>query len=168
MEEMQEANVLGVPKLLRGSVRRRMQQTLNPPKWRFAIFAVFVFVLVAHAVTDPQATASQRWIPVALIAGIVVYQFFLGPKMARQGYERRIARIPRVLSVDPDGVRFEDKAKMFQFRPWSAYQNWREGSLIFLLRGPQRVTNIIPKRGLSPQQIDELRVQLAMHMPDSA
>lgn len=72
------------------------------------------------------------------------------------------------MSVDADGVRFEDKAKTFQFRPWSAYKTWREGSLIFLLRGPQRLSNVVPKRGLTPEQIDQLRVQLAMHMPDSA
>ena len=88
--------------------------------------------------------------------------------MARQALERRIARIPRVISVDADGIRFEDRAKLFQFLPWSAYRTWREGSLIFILRGPQRVSSIVPKRGLAPQQIDELRFQLATHMPDSA
>jgi hypothetical protein len=86
----------------------------------------------------------------------------------RNGYEHRIERIPRVFSVDSDGVRFEDRARMFQFRPWSAYQSWREGSNIFVLRGPQRLSNIVPKRGLTAQQVDELRVLLAMHMPDCA
>lgn len=94
------------------------------------------------------------------------YRLFFSAKAARKGYERRIDRIPRVLSVDSDGVRWEDRAKMFQFRPWSAYKTWREGSQIFLLRGSQRLSNIVPKRGLTPQQIDELRVMLATHMPD--
>jgi hypothetical protein len=37
-----------------------------------------------------------------------------------------------------------------------------------VLRGPQRVSDIVPKRGLTSQQVDELRVLLAMHMPDCA
>lgn len=168
VEEMQQASVLSVPKLLRGSVLRRSQNTLNPSRLKYILMAVIVVFLLAQILRDPQISTIAKLLPTIFLVGIVAYQYFLGPKMARQGYERRIARIPRVLSVDPDGVRFEDQAKMFQFCPWSAYNSWREGSLIFLLRGPQRITNIIPKHGLSPQQIDALRVLLAMHMPDSA
>lgn len=167
VEEMQEANILGVPKFLRGSIRRRAQQTLNPSRWKFAVFAVVALIFLAHILSDPQLSGSGKWIPVALLAA-VLYRYVLGPKVARQGYERRIARIPRVLSVDPDGLHLVDSAKSPQFRPWSAYKTWREGSLIFLLRGPQHVSDIIPKRGLPPEQIDELRVLLAIHMPDSA
>ncbi|MHB8303223.1 MAG: YcxB family protein [Acidobacteriaceae bacterium] len=168
IEELQEANVLAVPKLLRGTVRRRAQNALNPSKWKLAIFAVVALIFLVHFASDPQFSGNGRWIPPVLLIGIVAYQYVVGPKMARQGYARRIGRVPRVLTVDPDGLRFEDAAKSFQFRPWSAYKSWREGSLIFVLRGPQRVANIVPKRGLTPEQIDELRVQLAMHMPDSA
>lgn len=168
VEEVQEANILAMPKLLRGSARRRMRRTLDPPKWRIVLLAAFAVVLLAHAVGDSQATQFEVWAPVVLIAGIAAFQFFLGPKMARQALERRIAQIPRVISVGADGIRFEDRAKLFQFLPWSAYRTWREGSLIFILRGPQRVSSIVPKRGLAPQQIDELRFQLATHMPDSA
>ena len=32
----------------------------------------------------------------------------------------------------------------------------------------RKLFNIVPKRGLSSQQVDELRVLLAMHMPDCA
>lgn len=168
VEEMQEANVLAVPKLLRGTVRRRAQNTLNPSKWKLAVFAIIAVIFLVRVLSDPQFSGSGKWIPVVILTAIVAYQFFLGPKVARQGYERRIGRIPRVVTVDPDGIRFEDSSKMFQFRSWSAYKSWREGALIFVLRGPQRVANIVPKRGLTPEQIDELRVQLAIHMPDSA
>lgn len=168
VEELREATILGTPKLLRSTVLSRSQNALNPSKWKFVAFAVVAGYMLAQIIRNPQATANGRWLPPLLIVSVIAYQIFLGPKVARRGYERRICRIQRVTSVDPDGLRFEDSEKAFQLRPWSAYQSWREGSLIFLLRGPQRVSNIIPKRGMTSEQVDALRVLLAMHMPDSA
>ena len=166
--ELQEANILLVPKLLRGSVRRRSQQSLNPSKWRLGLVLLLGMVFLAQILFDPSISGEPKYGLLLLLTLIVGYQVFFSAKAAHKSYERRIDRIPRVLSVDSDGVRFEDRDKMFQFRPWSAYQSWREGSNIFVLRGPQKVTNIVPKRGLSSDQVDALRVLLAMHMPDSA
>ena len=168
VEELQEANILAVPKLLRGSVRRRSQQSLNPSKWRLGLIAVIGMLFLARILFDPSITGESK-LGLLLLLGLVFgYRVFFNSKATRKGYEHRIERIPRVLSVDTDGVRFEDRAKMFQFRPWSAYQSWREGSNVFVLRGPQKVFNIVPKRGLTSQQVDELRVLLAMHMPNCA
>ena len=168
VEELQEAHVLSVPKLLRGSVRRHSQQSLDPSKWRLGMIAVIGMLALAEALFDPSMSGGAKWGLLLLLLLVPVYRIFFRSQTTRRGYERRIERIPRVLSVDTDGVRFEDRAKMFQFRPWSAYQSWREGSNVFVLRGPQKVFNIVPKRGLSSQQVDELRVLLAMHMPDCA
>ena len=168
VEELQEANILAVPKLLRGSVRRRSQQSLNPSKWRLGLIAVIGMLFLARILFDPSITGESK-LGLLLLLGLVFgYRVFFNSKATRKGYEHRIERIPRVLSVDTDGVRFEDRAKMFQFRPRSAYQSWREGSNVFVLRGPQKVFNIVPKRGLDSQQVDELRVLLAMHMPNCA
>lgn len=123
---------------------------------------------LAEALFDPSLSGGTKWGLLLLLLLVPTYHVFFRSQTTRKGYERRIERIPRVLSVDTDGVRFEDRAKMFQFRPWSAYQSWREGSNVFVLRGPQKAFNIVPKRGLSSQQVDELRVLLAMHMPDCA
>lgn len=168
VEELQEANILAVPRLLRGSVRRRSQQTLNPSKWRLGLVAVIGMLFLARILFDPSISGETKWGLLLLLSLVIGYSVFFSAKAARRGYERRVERIPRVLSVDTDGVRFEDRTKMFQFRPWSAYKSWREGSNVFVLRGPQRLSNIVPKRGLSSQQVDELRVLLAMHMPDCA
>ena len=168
VEELQEANVLSVPRLLRGSVRRRSQQSLNPSKWRLGVIVMLGILFLPRILLDPSIGSESKWGLVLLLLLVLGYRVFFSAKTAHMGYERRIERIPRVLSVDTDGVRFEDRGKMFQFRPWSAYQSWREGSNVFVLRGPQRLSNIVPKRGLSSQQVDELRVLLAMHMPDCA
>lgn len=167
VEELQEANILAVPKLLRGSVRRRLRQTLNPSKWRLALVGLIGLFFLRSLLLNPVIDSTEKWAVLLLLTVPFGYRLFFSAKATRKGYERRIDRIPRVLSVDSDGVRWEDRARMFQFRPWSAYKTWREGSQIFLLLGPQRLSNIVPKRGLTPQQIDELRVLLAMHMPDS-
>ena len=168
VEELQEANALAVPKLLRGSVRRRAQQSLHPSKWRLGMVALIGMLFLARILFDPSISGEPKWGLLLLLVLVFLYRIFFSSTTMRKGYERRIERIPRVLSVDSDGVRFEDRAKMFQFRPWSAYQSWREGSNVFVLRGPQRLSNIVPKRGLTSQQVDELRVLLAMHMPDCA
>jgi len=168
VEELQEANVLAVPKLLRGSVRRRAQQSLRPSKWRLGMIALIGMLFLARILFDPSISGEPKLGLLLLLILVFGYRVFFSSKTVQRGYQHRIERIPRVLSVDSDGVRFEDRAKMFQFRPWSAYQSWREGSNIFVLRGPQRLSNIVPKRGLTSQQVDELRVLLAMHMPDCA
>jgi hypothetical protein len=168
VEELQEANVLFAPRLLRGTVRRSSQQILNPSKWRLGLALLMGMIALALGLFDPSMSGEPKWGLLFLSALIIGYQVFFRAKATRKGYEHRIERIPRVLSVDTDGVRFEDRAKMFQFRPWSAYKSWREGSNVFVLRGPQRISNIVPKRGLNSQQVDELRVLLAMHMPDCA
>jgi len=168
VEELQEANVLAAPKLLRGSVRRRSRQSLTPSKWRLGVILLIGMLFLARILFDPSISSEPKWGLIFVLALAVGYRAFFSAKTAHRGYERRIERIPRVLSVDSDGVRLEDRAKIFQFRPWSAYQSWREGSHVFVLRGPQRVSDIVPKRGLSSQQVDELRVLLAMYMPDCA
>lgn len=163
-----EAHVLSLPRLLRGSLRRPSQQSLNPSKLRLGMIALIGMLALAEALFDPSIGGAAKWGLLLLLLLLPAYQVFFQSQTTRKGYERRIDRIPRVLSVDTDGVRFEDRAKVFQFRPWSAYQSWREGSNVFVLRGPQRISNIVPKRGLTAQQVDELRVLLAMHMPDCA
>jgi YcxB-like protein len=168
VEELQEAQVLSVPRLLRGGLRRRSQQSLNPSKWRLGLIALVGMLALAEALFDPSISGVAKWGLLLLLFLVPVYRIFFRSQTTRKGYERRIERIPRVLSVDSDGVRFEDRARMFQFRPWSAYQSWREGSNVFVLRGPERLSNIVPKRGLTSEQVDELRVMLAMHMPDCA
>lgn len=168
VEELQEANILAVPKLLRDSVRRRSQQTLNPSKWRVALIGLIGLFFLMSVLFNPAIDSAEKWGLLLLLTVVFGYRLFFRSKAVRKGYERRIGHIPRVLSVDSDGVRFEDRAKVFQFRPWSAYKTWREGSQIFIVRGPQRLSNVVPKRGLTPQQIDELRVMLATHMPDCA
>jgi len=168
VEELQEAHVLAVPKLLRRSVPHRSLQSLNPLKWSLGVVTLIGMLLLARILFDPSMNGDPKWWLLFLLFLVVGYRVFFLGRTARRGYERRIERIPRVLSVDPDGVRLEDRAKMFQFHPWSAYQSWREGSNVFVLRGPQKVFNIVPKRGLTSEQVDELRVLLAMHMPDCA
>ena len=167
VEELQEANVLAVPKLLRGRVRHRSQQSLHPSKRRsgmVALIGMFFLILIWFS----SSSGAQKWGPFLLLVLLLGYRVFLSAKSVQKGYARRIERIPRVLSVDTDGVRCEDRAGMFQFRPWSAYQSWREGSNVFVLRASERLSNIVPKRGLTSEQVDELRVMLAMHMPDCA
>jgi hypothetical protein len=168
VEELQEANILAAPKLLRGSVRRQSQQNLNPSQWRLILVGLIGLFFLMSVLFNPAIDSAEKWGLLLLLTVVFGYRLFFRSKAVRKVYARRIDRIPRVLSVDSDGVRLEDRAKMFQFRPWSAYKTWREGSQIFILRGPQRLSNVVPKRGLTSQQIDELRVMLATHMPDCA
>lgn len=168
VEELQEANVLAVPKLLRGSVRRRTQSALKPSWWSLVYLGIVLLIFLVFLLTDPDVSVSGKVLALIFFVGIFVYRAFFAAKWARQGYERRVQRMPRVLSIDADGVRFEDKNKGFQFRPWSAYKTWGEGVSVFILRGPERLFNVFPKRGLTAEQIEQLRMQFATHMPSSS
>ena len=168
VEELQEANVLIVPKFLGATANGKWQQILHPSNWRWIIVGVAAALLLARILFDPATVLDPKWgLPLLLIL-VVGYRFLFGSRFLRGSYERRIERLPRVLSVESDGVRLEDRTGMLHSRPWTAYQTWREGSNLFVLRGPQRLSSIVPTRGLTPQEVDELRVLLAMHMPDCA
>ncbi len=167
VEELQEANVLAVPRLLRGSVRRQATQNIRPSKWRLAVFGVIIVLYLVRILFDPNMGGMARWGLLVLLAAVALYRLIYAPKIALKGYGSRIDRMPQVTSVDTDGVRYTDKNQMGGFRPWSGYTKWREGQLIFTVRGPQRAYNVIPKRGLTPEQIDNLRNMLRVHMPTS-
>jgi len=48
---------------------------------------------------------------------------------------------------------------------WQNYQKFTEDSRMFLLWQPTKVFNLIPKRYLSSQQVEELRTVLSAHLP---
>lgn len=164
IEELQEAKLYAIPKLLRGSVRRRTNSTLKPSKLRLIYTGIVGVVVFLAFAANPSVSPAEKAPFLLLIAAVVIFRLFYAAKSARKGYERQTERMPHVLSVDADGVRFEDKNKAFQFRPWSSYKAWREGPLVFVLRGPQRVVNIVPKRGLTEEQLVQLRSLFASHM----
>lgn len=53
VEELQEANLLAVPKLLRSIVRRRLQQALNPSKWRLALMSLIGLFFLMSLLFNP-------------------------------------------------------------------------------------------------------------------
>ncbi len=157
VEELQEANTLFVPRLLRGSVRARLRQTLHPSKGRLAIQAVSAAIVLSAIAVDPRLQGHAQWLLFAALAAVFGYRIFFAARAAQAGYEKKIESSARVLSVDSDGVRFENREKRMDFRPWSGYKKWREGDLVFVLKGPQRTMHVIPKRGLTQDQKEELR-----------
>ena len=166
MEELQEANVLSVPSLLRGSVRSRMKQSVNPSKWRLAVFGIIALLYLTGILLDPKMNSMASWGAFILLIAVVLYRFIYAPKAVLKGYGTRIARMPQVTSIETDGVYYRDKNQMSGFRPWSGYNKCREGQLVFAMRGPQRAFSVIPKRGLTSGQLDTLRNAVGMHISD--
>jgi hypothetical protein len=168
VEELQEADVLPAPKLPSEDARGRLQQILHRSNSRWIIVGVAGVLCLAGILFDPAIIADPKWWLPFLLILVLGLRFLFGSKFLWRRHQNRIERIPRVISIDSAGVRLQDRRNMLHFQPWSAYQSWREGSNIFVLRGAQKLSNIVPKRGLTPQQVDELRVLLAMYMPDCA
>ncbi|MES2222659.1 MAG: hypothetical protein V4587_17040, partial [Acidobacteriota bacterium] len=61
VEELQEAHLLAAPRLLRGSLRRRSQQSLNPSKWRMGVLAIIGMLFLARILFDPSITGETKW-----------------------------------------------------------------------------------------------------------
>ena len=76
VEELHEAHVLSVPKLLRGGLRRRSQQSLNPSKWRLGMIALIGMLALAEALFDPSIGGAAKWGLLLLLLLVPVYQIF--------------------------------------------------------------------------------------------
>ena len=68
----------------------------------------------------------------------------------------------------PTEFALKTAAKCFSFAPGPPTNPGERAPTFSFCVGRKGLSNIVPKRGLSSQQVDELRVLLAMHMPDCA
>lgn len=109
--------------------------------------------------------AAFFYICVAVVIAIPFYQyFFAAPVFARKAYAaQKTLQHPMTVTWSEDG--FKSTAEQGEWNiPWADYLKWTEDSKVILLFQGPRLFNMLPKRVLTPAQIDDFRQMLAANI----
>jgi len=136
------------------------------PLWALVLFAFLLagmFFVGIYLVGHDLAEVGWVWLAITALLGIVVYA--VPPIRIR----RELRRIPDlqgeiVLVLSPEGIesRFTTGRSQLQ---WRAYTKYKETAHMFVLNTPSSGSKFIPKRVMSPQQLEELRGLLRAQIP---
>jgi hypothetical protein len=109
--------------------------------------------------------AAFFYICVAVVIAIPFYQYFFAATVfARKAYAaQKTLQHPMRVSWSEGG--FKSTAEQGEWTiPWADYLKWTEDSKVILLFQGPRLFNMVPKRVLTPAQIDDLRQMLAANI----
>src|SRR5689334_17727923 len=131
-------------------------------RWYMPIMGSFMLIWllfnVRHIGFDPR-----------LLFGLAVALFFIANPWLTRRKQKNMYRSASAMhgklsaEFDDQGVRFSGPNHSGS-SGWQNYQKFAEDSRTFLLWQPTKVFNLIPKRYLSPAQIEELRTVLSVHL----
>lgn len=128
------------------------------PLWALALFAALLagmfavgIYLVGHDLTE----VGWIWLATSVLLGIVVYAV---PTIQ---IRRELRRRPDlqgeiVLLLSPQGIEVTFATGKSQVQ-WRAYSKYKETANLFVLTAWSSGSRFIPKRVMSPQQLEELR-----------
>jgi hypothetical protein len=75
----------------------------------------------------------------------------------------RVNKATKRISLDASGIKALSRSESMTCLPWSHYQFWKEGKLVFTL-GNGKTFRTIPKRGMSEVELSALRGILQSHI----
>jgi len=123
-----------------------------------AMFAVGIFLIV-HDLRE----VGWIWLAVSAMLGVVVYAL-PSIQIRRELRRRPDLRGEIVLRLSPAGVEVTFATGKSQLQ-WRAYTKYKETAHLFVLHASSAGSRFIPKRVMSPQQVDELRGWLRTQIP---
>jgi hypothetical protein len=161
LEEFAEASTLS-----RMSTDKRWRD-LVMTSWRGVVVLLLVF---AFSLTISQIRGwGQAWIistMVILYALIMIHLNIICPRLVRGGYEKQKSGFNFRVWIDEMGVTGERSDATAAGRHlWGAFHGYLEGERTFVLYLNQYKFVIIPKRAMTSEQCNELRVLLGAHLP---
>jgi len=138
--------------------------------WPLVCWLMFVALLLGSlfmlALQFPGAPfMTLFYICVAIVIAIPLYQYFFGAAVfARKAYaSQKTLQHPMTVVWSEEG--FRSMAHQGDWNvPWNDYLKWTEDSKVILLYQGARVFNMLPKRVLSPAQIDDFRQFVAANI----
>jgi hypothetical protein len=141
--------------------RHSFKYSLNPVPVAFYLVMLGLFLV---ALSRPYTTT---WIGlpndffVGVFGGLLVlpfvFYFVLAPMIARRTYAKhKTLQQPFEMSWSNKGFRTSNANGDWTL-PWSDFYGWDESDHVFLLYQSPRLFNIVPKRVLTPEQIDDFR-----------
>jgi uncharacterized membrane protein YbhN (UPF0104 family) len=129
--------------------------------------SIVLFCLIWGFVSNNEhiANAAANLLPLAGIAAAWLALFAWLPRYnaRRQFKSNPSAQDPIEFSADDSGVAIKSP-KLEGKRAWSTYVKWIETPSIFSLYSSKTMFQPIPKRELTPEQVEEFRALLKRHI----
>jgi hypothetical protein len=143
-----------------------MLHVSSRPLWALLLFAVLLagmFAVGIYLVGHDLGEVGWIWLAISALLGIVVYA------LPRFQIRRELRRRPDlqgeiVLLLGPAGIEVTFATGKSQLQ-WRAYSKYRETAHLFVLTASSSGSRFIPKRAMSPQQVEELRSLLRAQIP---
>lgn len=138
-------------------------------RWTRLVIPLFGVVLLVFLVyTVKQQSFSWRMIPGLAAVLVFVALPLLNRRTQRSLYAKATGMHGKLcLGLDENGLRFQGPTFSSQAN-WSNFCRFFEDERSFVLYQNQRVFNIVPKRGLAPEQITALRGYLERNIGRTA
>jgi hypothetical protein len=136
---------------------------------RYILVVLGAFLIVCGAIAAVSRHAlSGLWAGLlwgSLLLSIAVFYGFYGYQFRRVYRKAPLLRERRSLDIDDRTLQFKTETSEGR-TTWDAYIKFAENKDTFILfQQGNQIFVPIPKRELSPPQIDELRALLAAHLP---
>lgn len=124
------------------------------------VFALYVvFLLSPDRFMIPGVPAFVHHLPFLLLLLFMplLGYFVIAPRAARSAYrQQKTLQKPLMFQWSEAGLRTSGEGGDWTLR-WEDYLKWYENDAVFLLYQGPRLFQMIPKRVLTPAQIDDLR-----------
>jgi len=128
------------------------------PLWALFLFAVLLAAMFAvgiYLVGHDLAEVGWIWLAISAALGVVVYAL-PSIQIRRELRRRPDLQGEIVLRLSPEGIELTFPTGKSQLQ-WRAYTKYKETAHLFVLTALSSGSRFIPKRVMSPQQLEEMR-----------
>jgi YcxB-like protein len=102
---------------------------------------------------------------IGLLAWILIFRVFV-PYGARRQYKKLKSLHGEISNeVTPEGLMQRTSSGSYGFSSWKDFSYWRESRRAFIVVYPSKIFCMIPKTGLTEEQLGEIRSTLAAALP---
>jgi YcxB-like protein len=143
-----------------------MLHASSRPLWALVLFALLLagmFAVGIYLLGHDLAEVGWFWLAISASLGIVVYA--VPPIQIRRELRRRPdLQGEIILRLSPEGIEITFATGKSQLQ-WRAYSKYKETAHLFVLTASSSGSRFIPKRVMSPQQLEEMRALLRAQIP---
>lgn len=139
-------------------------------RWSLIFWLGFVALLLGIIFVPAMQMHDARFAPIvyiglAIVIALPFFQYFVGAAMsARKAYAaQKTLQHPMTISWSAEGFRSIAQQGDWNIA-WSDYLKWAEDDKVILLFQGPRVFNMLPKRVLTPTQVDDFRQIVAANV----
>ncbi len=139
-------------------------------KWLPRFVSLFVFGLLGLGllgeIVHPYPNGWSNLMPLFIIAAAWLFLFFGSPRLSarKQFLKQPKAQGPRRVLLDSDGIHWRWEGGSSDLE-WGNQIRFVESKNQFLIYTSPACFSIVPKRGLAPDQLEELRTILSQNIP---